>query len=120
LRDVIATDDGRIEGKTINAPQEGAYVHGLFLEGAGWDKGEGKLKDSEPKILHIAFPIIHFSAQSTVVDTSQPKGMGGGVKKFDTTGKYQCPIYVYPKRNDRYKIEYCWMNPGALETKKGD
>lgn len=38
LRDVIASDDGKIEGKTINAPQEGVYVHGLFLEGAGWDR----------------------------------------------------------------------------------
>lgn len=120
LRDVIASDDGKIEGKTINAPQEGVYVHGLFLEGAGWDRQEGKLRDSEPKTIYINFPIIHFSAMSMVVDNTQPRGMGGGGKKFDTTGKYQCPIYVYPIRNDRYKIEFCWLNPGALEVKKGD
>jgi hypothetical protein len=38
LKDVVAGDDGRLEGKTIQPPGEGVYVHGLYLEGAGWDK----------------------------------------------------------------------------------
>ena len=30
-KDIIAGDDGRIEGKTLTAPAEGVLIHGLFL-----------------------------------------------------------------------------------------
>jgi hypothetical protein len=33
-KDVIASDDGRIEGKTLSPPAEGVFIHGLYLEGA--------------------------------------------------------------------------------------
>lgn len=50
-KEVIQGEDGRIEGVKINPPQEGVFVHGLFLEGAGWHKGEKRLEDSQPKEL---------------------------------------------------------------------
>lgn len=44
-------------------PDEGVYIHGLFFEGAGWDRGEkrgeGRLMDATPKILHPPVPIIN-------------------------------------------------------------
>lgn len=44
-------------------PDEGAYIHGLFIEGAGWERGEkrgeGYLIDAAPKILHPSCPIIN-------------------------------------------------------------
>jgi dynein heavy chain len=52
LKDVIQGDDGRIEGKTINPPNEGVYIHGLFLEGSGWNRPEKRLEDSNPKELY--------------------------------------------------------------------
>ena len=32
------------------SPSEGAYVHGLFLEGCGWDAKAKQLTESEPKV----------------------------------------------------------------------
>lgn len=42
--------------------EEGAFIHGLFLEGAAWERGEkrgeGYLCDSTPKIMHPNCPVI--------------------------------------------------------------
>lgn len=65
LKEIIQGDDGRIEGKTINPPPEGALIHGLYLEGAGWNRIERRIEDSNPKELFYTFPIIHVSATST-------------------------------------------------------
>lgn len=42
--------------------QEGVYVHGIFLEGASWDKRTAKLVESPPKILFSNLPIIRMFA----------------------------------------------------------
>lgn len=39
-------------------PREGAYVHGLFLEGASWDSENSILVDSRVKELHPQMPVM--------------------------------------------------------------
>lgn len=111
-KDKVESDDGRIDGVKFNAPQEGAYIHGLYMEGAAWDRAEQKLKDSVPKELFISFPVIHVSAISTVVDTRPGQG-GAGKKTYDPVAlaktNYFCPVYKYPVRNDKYLITRCWL-----------
>jgi dynein heavy chain len=62
-REVITTEDGKVD-KVLTAPAQGVLIHGLFMEGAGWNKGETRLQDSTPKELFFTFPVIHVTAES--------------------------------------------------------
>lgn len=75
------------------------------MEGAGWSRGDRRLEDSNPKELYFAFPIMHVYAQSTAPQTGP--GLGAKAKQDDRAGEksaYSCPVYKYPKRNDKYLI----------------
>ena len=112
-KEIIGGEDGRIE-KTFQVPSEGACVHGLFIEGAAWSKSEKKLEDSVTKDPFQAFPVIHFTAQSTAPQTDQraPGGRRGQEQHPERT-HYSCPIYKYPKRNDKYLITRVWLRPDS-------
>ena len=49
---------------------EGAYVYGLWIDGAGWDKKRVCLMDQAPKVLFYELPVVHI------------KGMQESEKKF--------------------------------------
>jgi len=51
IKEIIFGDDGRIEGKQLPQVAEGVLIHGLFLEGANWNKTEKRLEESLPKDL---------------------------------------------------------------------
>jgi len=40
-------------------PTEGCYIHGLYLEGAGWDVEKARLKQQENKVLITEMPVMH-------------------------------------------------------------
>jgi dynein heavy chain len=65
-------------------PKEGAYVHGLFLEGARWDYEHGCLSDASPMVLISNMPVIHFKPVEN--------------KKKLSKALYTCPMYLYPIR----------------------
>lgn len=41
-------------------PEEGCYLDGFFLEGAAWDDENGILRESDPKVIHVPLPVMHF------------------------------------------------------------
>ena len=61
------------------APEDGCYVHGLFIEGARWDFENKTLTDSRPKELYTSLPILHLNPKQNRV--------------LPTEGVYRCPVY---------------------------
>ncbi|EDV25010.1 uncharacterized protein TRIADDRAFT_56504 [Trichoplax adhaerens] len=43
-------------------PAEGVYVHGLYLEGAGWERRACRLTEPSPKVLYTPLPVVHIYA----------------------------------------------------------
>ncbi|XP_032899964.1 dynein heavy chain 9, axonemal isoform X2 [Amblyraja radiata] len=60
-------------------PREGAYVHGLFMEGARWDSQAGIITDARLKELTPTMPVIFIKAIP--------------VDKQDIRSVYPCPVY---------------------------
>ncbi|XP_050498494.1 dynein axonemal heavy chain 2 [Diabrotica virgifera virgifera] len=74
-----------IEEQMIQLPPEnGVYVKGTFLEGAGWDKKNAMLIEPQPMQLVSYMPLIHFKPVEQL--------------KKKTKGLYQCPCYYFPIR----------------------
>jgi dynein heavy chain len=70
--------DGDVS-KIDKAPTAGVYVHGFFLEGAGWDRERSCLVESRPGVLHVPLPVIHF--EPVALADPEPEGT------------YECPLY---------------------------
>ena len=62
-----------------SSPEDGAYIKGLFLEGARWDNKRMALAESLPKILYDSMPVIWLKPALKV--------------EISTEGKYVSPVY---------------------------
>ncbi|KAK2835022.1 hypothetical protein Q5P01_015506 [Channa striata] len=69
-------------------PREGAYVHGLYMEGARWDTQIGMIADARLKELTPTMPVIFIRA--VPVDKQESKNV------------YQCPVYKTRQRGPTY------------------
>ncbi|XP_006892361.1 PREDICTED: dynein heavy chain 1, axonemal [Elephantulus edwardii] len=86
-KSVISIDtisfDFKVMSETPSAiqerPQEGCYIHGLFLEGARWDPVDFQLAESRPKELYTEMAVIWLLPVSN--------------RKVQDENFYLCPIY---------------------------
>lgn len=69
-------------------PREGAYVHGLFMEGARWDTQTGMIAESRLKELTPGMPVMFIRAIP--------------VDKQETKNVYDCPVYKTRQRGPTY------------------
>ncbi|XP_018327462.1 dynein beta chain, ciliary [Agrilus planipennis] len=70
------------------APRDGAYIHGLFMEGARWDIQCGIIMESRLKELFPAMPVINVRAITQ--------------EKQDLRNIYECPLYKTKSRGSTY------------------
>ena len=56
--DEILFDFEFIKEEIKDKPQDGAYVQGLYIEGAKWDYDDMCLTESDPKTLFVKCPVI--------------------------------------------------------------
>jgi len=71
-------EDEPVENLT-EPPTDGAYIFGMFLEGARWDASKQLLQESRPKELYTDLPVVHMLP---IANRKAPKD-----------GFYNCPIY---------------------------
>jgi len=82
-----------------NGPSEGVYVHGMFLDGAGWDRRNCRLMEPPAKVLYSLLPVVHVFAIN-------------GDRRH-SPNLYECPVYKKPGRTD---LNYIF--PLLLKTSK--
>ncbi|KFP76630.1 Dynein heavy chain 7, axonemal, partial [Apaloderma vittatum] len=66
------------------APEDGVYIHGLFLEGARWDRIKGMLAEQYPKLLFDVMPIIWIKPTAK--------------SDIKISNAYVCPLYKTGER----------------------
>jgi len=64
---------------TPGPPDDGVYVHGMFVEGARFDAQEGSMAESNPGELFAPMFVVHL--------------MPGDVNAPRPDGLYECPFY---------------------------
>lgn len=88
-RMTLQVDVTKKNKEDFNAPpREGAYIYGLFMEGARWDVQTGLIADSRLKELTPSMPVLFLRAIP--------------VDKMDTKNAYECPVYKTRQRGPTY------------------
>ena len=85
----IATDVTKRMGEEIDsASKDGAYITGLFMQGARFDLQAGIVDKCRPREMYCEMPVINI--RSIPVD------------KLDLKGCYECPVYKTTQRGPTY------------------
>lgn len=78
----------KLREEFTTAPREGAYIHGLFMEGARWDTATGMIQESLLKELTPSMPVIYVKAIP--------------IDKRDLKGVFECPLYRTRQRGPTF------------------
>jgi len=92
--DVTKRGPEEIEG----AVREGAYIYGMYMDGARWDVNSGVIEDANMKELYPKLPVMLVKAVP--------------VEKADSRDQYACPVYKTQFRGPTYVFT------AGLKTKK--
>jgi dynein heavy chain len=73
----------------LKSPAEtGVNIHGLFLQGCGWDSGRQQLRESDKGVLFVSMPIVQLSPE-----------MGAELpKRIEAENLYLSPLYKTSER----------------------
>ncbi|KAM6967495.1 dynein axonemal heavy chain 11 [Aplochiton taeniatus] len=69
-------------------PREGAYIHGLYMEGARWDTQTGVISEAVLRELTAAMPVLYVRAVPA--------------EQQELKNTYQCPVYRTKLRGPTY------------------
>lgn len=97
---------------------KGVYIYGLYLEGAGWDRKNIRLHESQHKTVYIQMPVIHiFAINPSLTNQKQRiitnKRLALNQISFRTKQNdqisnaphvYMCPVYKKPIRTDLHFV----------------
>ena len=87
-------------------PRDGAYIKGIFLEGAGWDKKNVCMVEAPPMQLTTTMPTILFKPVEVI-------------KAKAKKGSYAAPCYYYPNRAGEGGA-VAWSYVIAVDLKAGE
>ena len=86
---IIQTDVTKKSIDDIDTPsRDGAFVHGLSLQGARWDIKSGVVQKSNPREMYFGMPVINCRAVSA--------------EKAEEKGVYACPVYKTEQRGPTF------------------
>jgi len=98
--------------RKMKPPVEGVYIHGLYLEGASFDKTSKVLKESPPREPYVPMPMMQVSA-ITSADHD---------KLYKSSEYYDCPVYTKKKRtnlNYVFSVKLKTEHPAKHWTMRG-
>lgn len=88
------------------APAEGGYIHGLYLDGCGWDETTKRLCESTPKVLFVRAPLMWLRPRPS--------------DKLATFPHYYCPMYRTAERKGVLATTgHRWVTAGPANGKIG-
>ncbi|XP_030372078.1 dynein heavy chain 3, axonemal [Scaptodrosophila lebanonensis] len=74
-------------------PEVGAYIRGIFIEGARWNRKTKELDESFSKILFDTLPVVYLRPVLKTGEDAAGHGGGG-----DSDEIYDCPVYKTSER----------------------